>query len=554
MVCPRPFLKERRMAAYRNRFFPLPAAILLAILLLPGCENPAVDRKPETGTEAGAENGDDQSGADENSPDQNDSTGTGDETPEEPPGDEPGAGTPEEPPGGEPGAGGGQSEALEALSAWFADQPANTPETPYFYSLADASFEDLAAGADGLGALLAALHGRYAEIDLSGVSGGELAAGPTAATSVRLNAEYLVAVTLPASLAAIGRRAFVSCRNLKTVALKGTTPPTLTGNDVFRDCSPDLVFLVDDDRGTLAWPRASGWRNYGGRIRIRFEAGGIVFSMTCVPATSAFPLGFYDDQTGSVASPYLIAETVVTRELWIAVRDWALEHGYSIRPGSTVVDGEGQEPARNNWYNFAAWCNALTEWFNEKTGAALTPAYYADYTNGFSTIVRSGDPGFGQQETEMPYRALESKTGFRLPNRNEWELAARWRNDYTNTVAGYSNPWFTRGNSASGAAAPYTDATETLRYATGTLSAPLPVKSRLPNALGLYDMSGNVWELLNDGWYYAAYNVQNCNIQVIEMGGGWNMALKTAQLAYDYYYEADGTSDWDGLRLVLPLP
>ena len=51
--------------------------------------------------------------------------------------------------------------------------------------------------------------------------------------------------------------------------------------------------------------------------------------------------------------------------------------------------------------------------------------------------------------------------GFRLPGSMEWELAAMWRTDSTNTVSGYSNPWFTQGDSASGATADYTQATET---------------------------------------------------------------------------------------------
>jgi formylglycine-generating enzyme required for sulfatase activity len=85
----------------------------------------------------------------------------------------------------------------------------------------------------------------------------------------------------------------------------------------------------------------------------------------------------------------------------------------------------------------------------------------------------------------------------------EWELAARWRDNSTNTVAGYSNPWYTKGNSLSHATASYQNNAasylvgvfyaywdDTLTGVTGTM----PVKSREPNSLGLYDMSGNVWE------------------------------------------------------------
>jgi formylglycine-generating enzyme required for sulfatase activity len=54
--------------------------------------------------------------------------------------------------------------------------------------------------------------------------------------------------------------------------------------------------------------------------------------------------------------------------------------------------------------------------------------------------------------------AKPGATGFRLPSSNEWELAARWRgSDPTNTVSGYTNPYFTKGDSASGATADYND-------------------------------------------------------------------------------------------------
>jgi formylglycine-generating enzyme required for sulfatase activity len=79
----------------------------------------------------------------------------------------------------------------------------------------------------------------------------------------------------------------------------------------------------------------------------------------------------------------------------------------------------------------------------------------------------------------------------------EWELAARWRTDSTNTVAGFSDPWFTKGNSASGATADYNDAGASgavAWYSANSASATHDVKGKTANSLGLSDMSGNVWE------------------------------------------------------------
>jgi formylglycine-generating enzyme required for sulfatase activity len=77
------------------------------------------------------------------------------------------------------------------------------------------------------------------------------------------------------------------------------------------------------------------------------------------------------------------------------------------------------------------------------------------------------------------------KTKFRLPTEAEWEFAARGGNKSKGyKYAGSNNigdiAWY-KGNSG---------------------NRTHPVKMKFPNELGLYDMTGNVWEICNDWWYY----------------------------------------------------
>ncbi len=74
----------------------------------------------------------------------------------------------------------------------------------------------------------------------------------------------------------------------------------------------------------------------------------------------------------------------------------------------------------------------------------------------------------------------EKADGYRLPSEAEWEYACR---------AG-ANTQFCYGNGES----------LLTGYAVHAASATLPAGSKLPNAWGLFDMHGNVWEWCRD-WF-----------------------------------------------------
>ena len=125
------------------------------------------------------------------------------------------------------------------------------------------------------------------------------------------------------------------------------------------------------------------------------------------------------------------------------------------------------------------------------------------------------------------------RNGFRLLSQKEFELSARYRGaDTTNTVQGvvdgydFSNPpdgvYWTKGDSASGATANYNDveATNAVGWHNGNSSMRShPVAEKLPNFLGLYDMSGNIeqrtFDLNGDTrpyrggcWYFPASDMR----------------------------------------------
>lgn len=204
-----------------------------------------------------------------------------------------------------------------------------------------------------------------------------------------------------------------------------------------------------------------------------FTVGGVTFNMIPVEH-GTFQMGKSADgndattvRSVTISKDYYIGETEVTQALWKAVT------GYS-----PTSDGSSWSSMYGLGDNY--------------------PAYYISW-NDVQTFITKLNQLTGQT--------------FRMPTEAEWEFAAKGGNKsqgYTysgsNTIGDVA--WYT-GNSG---------------------SKTHPVATKASNELGLYDMSGNVWEWCAD-WYDSTYYSVSPSVDPtgpasgssrVRLGGSWN--------------------------------
>ena len=252
-----------------------------------------------------------------------------------------------------------------------------------------------------------------------------------------------------------------------------------------------------------------------------------------------FTMGCTAEQTGCLfnESPahevtltdYMIGKYEVSQGQWMALMS-------GINPAETPAFpfcGNNCPIETVSWNDAVVFCNRLSEYY------FYTACYYSDA--GF-TQVCGKNGGVWNLPYSGPVYWKQDANGYRLPTEAEWEYAARGgsvavsQTLYSGSINLNAVAW----------------------YINNSVGTTHPVGGKQANALGLYDMSGSVWEWCYDRYgstYYS--NSPGCqplgetsgSFRVVR-GGSWSDTAVNCRVSVRNIYLTSDRDNLLGFRLV----